>query len=55
MILNALSITMIFIGALSVLLAIWGGFQLSSFTENGKDPRGPKRKPPWKIVPTWFS
>jgi len=45
MILNALSITMIFIGALSVLLTIWGGVSSLSFTENGGDLPHQKRKP----------
>lgn len=44
MILNALSITMIFIGALSVLLAMWGGISSLILYRKWKRPSGPEAK-----------
>ena len=44
MILNALSITMIFIGALSVLLAIWGGISALILYRKWKRPSRPEEK-----------
>ena len=44
MILNALSITMIFIGALSVLLAIWGGISSLILYRKWKRPSGPEER-----------
>lgn len=44
MILNALSITMIFIGAVSVLLAIWGGISSLILYRKWKRPSGPEEK-----------
>ena len=44
MILNALSITMIFIGALSVLLAIWGGISSLILYRKWKRPSRPEEK-----------
>jgi len=44
MILNALSITMIFIGALSALLAIWGGISSLILYRKWKRPAAPEEK-----------
>ena len=44
MILNALSITMIFIGALSALLAIWGGISSLILYKKWKRPAAPEEK-----------
>lgn len=44
MILNALSITMIFIGALSALLAIWGGMSSFILYRKWKRPAAPEEK-----------
>jgi hypothetical protein len=45
MILNALSITLIFIGALSVLLTIWGGVSSFILYRKWRRPSHQKRKP----------